>query len=156
MRDTMDIINCGNIFTNKQLYKYIKFLGTDYIPNKIVICEKRTDIFKYIKHTFISIIGYRIFQILFGQIEGIYNPSFDLAIIYVFSENDDGDDLQSKQLYSLHAITHELRHRYQVVNKLKISEKDADEFATSFVNNNSEKISKIMKWKDEWEVEEED
>jgi len=33
---------------------------------------------------------------------------------------------------------------------------DADKFATKFINRNSEAVSKIMGWKEEWTVEEED
>jgi hypothetical protein len=50
---------------------------------------------------------------------------------------------------------HELRHRYQVRNRKKVSEEDADRYASGFVNKRSGLISKIMGWKDEWEVEEE-
>ncbi len=80
-----------------------------------------------------------------------------IRYLYLFSENDDGDDKQSKQLYSIHALTHEVRHRWQIRNNYAGDEEiDADEFATKFVNQNSKIIKKIMNWDDEWEVEEED
>lgn len=150
----MQIINGANIFTNEQLQIYIQLLGEEYEPKTLIICENRKDLLKCFKYIFPNIIVGC--SILAGQIEGIYRPPFDCIMVYVFSENDDGDNLQSQQLYSLHALTHELRHRYQVKNKMKISEQDADDFATKFVNGNSGQISKIMNWSDEWEVEEED
>lgn len=149
----MNFINQENIFTTKQLWKYIKLLGNDYRPKEIVVIETRFDIIKYI---FKSLLFSRIIlEILLGKIEGLYLPILDRVYIFVFSQNDDGEDKQSKQLYSLHALTHELRHRWQKHNKLPPNEEDADEFATNFINKNSPQISRIMKWKDEWEVEEE-
>lgn len=95
---------------------------------------------------------------MLGKDEGHFYITSDLICIFVFSENDDGDNKQSYQLYSLHALCHELRHRHQWANKSKLSEdeeeKDADNFATNFMKDNSKKIKKIMKWKSEWEVEE--
>ena len=153
----MIIINNGNVFTNEQIHKVVKFLGKDYKPRKIVIYETRFDMFKHFSKCF----NFSIEE-LSGKLEGSYNQATDEAFVCVFAQDDDGDDLHSKQLYSLHALVHELRHRYQLINNFLTSaadenksEEDADRFATNFINRNSEKISKIMDWEDEWLVEEE-
>lgn len=154
----MIIINNGNVFTNEQIKKIVMFLGKDYKPGKIVIYESRFDM---IRHFF------KCFNIsmeeLLGKLEGSYDHETDTVYICVFAQNDDGDDLHSKQLYSLHALVHELRHRYQMAHNILTrdeeedkAEKDADLFATEFINKNSAKISKIMGWKEEWQIEEED
>jgi hypothetical protein len=99
-------------------------------------------------------------EILTGGLEGIYYNDSDEVHIFIFSQDDDGDDIQSHQLYSLHALLHEMRHRYHYINKIDMKETkkeiDADKFATKFINRNSEAVSKIMGWKEEWTVEEED
>jgi Zn-dependent peptidase ImmA (M78 family) len=152
----MKIINRENVFTNKQIESIIKLLGKDYKPSKIVVYETRFDMLRYYSACFnFTLEEFR------GELEGSYDQSSDTAYICIFAQTDDGDDLHSKQLYSLHALVHELRHRYQYVNNYLINndekaEKDADAFATRFVNGKSRKISKIMGWKDEWTVEEED
>ena len=96
------------------------------------------------------------FTVWLGKVEGAYIGLLDTVVIYIFSQTDDKEDIQSKQLYSLHALSRELRHRWQKQNNYKGNEEDdADQFATQFINKNSRKISKIMSWDDEWEVEEE-
>lgn len=154
----MIIINNGNIFKDEQIKKIINFLGSDYRPRKIVIYEKRFDMLRH----FLKCFNFSIEEFS-GKLEGSYNQETDTAFICVFAQTDDGDDLHSKQLYSLHALVHELRHRYQMVKGIfmddedeDMSERDADIFATNFINNNSGKISRIMGWKDEWQIEEED
>lgn len=153
----MEIINNENYITNKQLKNIIQLLGTEYKPNYIIIYETRSDVFKLgLKYP--EIISELIF-ILLGKREGIcarYNYRID---IFIFSENYDGNDKQTKQLYSIHTLLHELRHVYQLNNSKSIkttNETDADIFATNFLNSHSKQLSKIMHWKDEWEVEEED
>ena len=154
----MIIINNGNVFTDIQIKKIIRFLGKDYEPRKIVIYETRFDMLRH----YLQCYNFSIEEIK-GELEGSYDPATDTVYICVFAQNDDGDDLHSKQLYSIHAMAHELRHRYQAVKNFLTSEtdedrseKDADKFATKFVNHNARKIKEIMGWKDEWTVEEED
>ncbi|AQS58638.1 hypothetical protein [Desulforamulus ferrireducens] len=152
----MKIINRQNILTNKQIESVIKLMGKDYQPKKIFVYETRFDLIRYYPRCFnFSLEEFR------GELEGSYDPDEDTVYLCVFAQTDDGDDVHSKQLYSLHALAHELRHRYQYVNNRlfhddKKSEKDADNFATNFINRNSRKISKIMGWSQEWTVEEED
>jgi len=146
----MKIINYREFyFKEKEINKFLKLFNETYIPKTIIIYEKRVDLFKNLFS-----MGLTFFSIILGKTEGIYNPISDMISIFVFSENDDGDDKQSFQLYSLHALCHEARHRYQYNAKLDMSEEDADKFATEFMDKNSKAIKKIMKWKDEWEVEE--
>ncbi|MHB8157410.1 MAG: hypothetical protein ACYDEQ_08475 [Desulfocucumaceae bacterium] len=152
----MIILNRGNIFSDKQIQKVIKYLGYDYKPWKIVIYETRFDMLRY----FFSCFNFALEELL-GKLEGSYNQETDTVFIFVFAQNDDGDDLHSKQLYSLHALAHELRHRYQLVNNLftgesdeDASERDADLFATDFINTKAKKVSRIMGWKSEWQIEE--
>ncbi|MTI79643.1 MAG: hypothetical protein FH758_02000 [Firmicutes bacterium] len=152
----MKIINKQNIITNKQIDNIIRLLGKDYQPSKIVIYETRFDMLRYYPLCFNF-----TFEEFRGELEGSYDQYSDVVYICIYSQTDDGDDLHSKQLYSLHALCHELRHRYQYVNDFMFdddvkSEKDADKFATKTINNKSRQISKIMGWKDEWTVEEED
>lgn len=152
----MKIINNQNIITNKQIEQLVKLLGKDYRPKTIVVYETRLDIFKFFHHS----LGFSLEE-LRGDLEGTYDEADDTAAIYIFVQTDDGDDRHSKQLYSLHALVHELRHRFQYVNNFltnndEKSEQDADRFATRFINGNSRRISKIMNWPDEWTVEEED
>ena len=128
------------------------------MPKTIVIHETKADfLIKILKYPCLIL---NSAEILSGNLEGIYYSNFDEVHIFVFSQDDDGDDIQSRQLYSLHALLHELRHRYYYENKIESKEskeeKDADKFATKFINKNSEVISKIMDWEDEWTVEEED
>lgn len=154
----MTIINNGNYFTNKQLNKLMNKLDKSYMPLKLIICENRLDILKLFYNANIIIgilINFNIFMWL-GQREGVYYPYFDIVIIFVFSENDDGNNKHSKQLYSLHALLHELRHRYQCVNNKEILEDDCDNFATNFINNKSKLIANIIGWNREWTIEEEE
>lgn len=152
----MEIINGQNIITNQQIQSIINMLGKDYKPSKIIVYETKSDVLKYYPVCFnLSLAELR------GRIEGSYDESTDTVYICVFAQTDDGDDLHSKQLYSLHALAHELRHRYQAARNFltgddERSEKDADKFATNFINSNSARISRIMNWQDEWTVEEED
>ena len=152
----MKIINNQNMITNLQIEKLVKLLGKDYRPKKIVVYETRLDLFKFYPLCF----NFSLEE-LRGELEGSYDESTDTAYICIFVQTDDGDNLHSMQLYSLHALVHELRHRYQYVhNYLRRdddkSEKDADRFATRFINSNSRKISQIMNWSQEWTVEEEE
>ncbi|GBF33221.1 hypothetical protein DCCM_2320 [Desulfocucumis palustris] len=154
----MIIINRQNIIKNRQIEKVLKLLGGDYRPARLVVYETRLDVFRFF---------FKCFNLsreeLSGKLEGTYHQATDSVYVFVYAQTDDGDDLHSKQLYSLHAMSHELRHRYQYVKGLftkdedeEKSESDADRFATNFINNNSAKIKKIMGWSDEWTVEEED
>lgn len=150
----MYIINNQNIIKNEQIEKIVKALGKDYKPNKIIVYETRLDMIR-----FFSLCYNFSLEEFCGKLEGSYDPAEDIAYICIFAQTDDGDDIHSKQLYSLHALVHELRHRYQYVNNYLLdddekAERDADNFATGFINNNSRKISRIMNWKDEWTVEE--
>jgi hypothetical protein len=43
-----------------------------------------------------------------------------------------------------------------IIKIIKGSEEDCDEFATRYLDENSNFFSRVMKWEDEWEVEEED
>lgn len=152
----MKFINKQNYLTNAQLTGIIKIMGKDYRPAKIVVYETRSDLLKYYPLCFNF--SREEFN---GELEGSYDQATDTVYLCIFAQTDDGDDLHSKQLYSLHALAHELRHRYQYVNDFLTgddnkAEKDADRFATNFVNRNSRRISKIMGWLEEWTVEEED
>lgn len=152
----MKIINSQKIITSKQIERIIKILGKEYKPRRIFVYETRFDMLKFYLLSF----NFSLEEFL-GKLEGSYDASSDTVYICIFSQTDDGDDFHSKQLYSLHALAHELRHRYQEVKNLfanneEKSEKDADWFATNFINYNSKRISKIMGWEDEWLVEEED
>jgi len=157
----MQIINKENYFSNKQIDKFMSLFEKAYIPSKLIICENRLDILKICskldKSTALSILI--DITVWAGKTEAEFIEGSDTIIVYIFSQNDDGDDRQSKQLYSLHALVHELRHRYYTFNNIKISlkfeEEDCDIFATKFIRKKSKTISEIMKWKDEWEVEEE-
>ncbi len=136
-------------FTRKQIQHFLKLFDKNYIPERLIIYEKRGDLFKNLRPIGLSLLG-----VLFGRTEGTYNPSTDTVCVFVFSENDDGDDKQSFQLYALHALCHELRHRFQYKTNQVMTEEDADCFATDFMDNYSQQIKEIMKWEDEWEVEE--
>ncbi|AGL03341.1 hypothetical protein [Desulfoscipio gibsoniae] len=151
----MKIINNQNILTNKQIEAVIKLLGKDYKPRTVVVYETRLDIIKFYPLCF----NFALDEFS-GELEGIYDESSDAVYIFIFVQTDDGDDVHSKQLYSLHALVHELRHRFQaatnyLTNNDEKAEKDADQFATNFINRNSRRISKIMNWDEEWTVEEE-
>jgi hypothetical protein len=155
----MQIINSQNYITNKQFIEILKLLGTNYIPKKLIICENRKDVFNLYKwinpSNYIAII--LDFTIWRGKVEGINDSEEDLIIIYVFSQDYEEYDRQDKQLYSIHALFHETRHRWQECTSYSgDAEIDADNFATTFINKKSKKISKIMHWDDEWEVEEEE
>jgi len=156
----MIIINKENYFSNNQLGKFMSLFQKDYIPSKLIICEHRLDIPKICskldKYTALSILV--DITVWTGKTEAEYIEGSDTIIVYVFAQNDDGDDRQSKQLYSLHALVHELRHRYYTFKSIKISlnieEEDCDKFATKFIRKRSKIISNIMNWQDEWEVNE--
>ncbi|MFA9378772.1 MAG: hypothetical protein ACERKZ_18810 [Lachnotalea sp.] len=155
----MNIINNQNFITNIQLTKILALLSNQYMPHNLIICECRKDVFRLYK--FIKPIDYLLtildMTILFGKVEGINYIEQDIIIIYIFAQDYEEYDNQDKQLYSLHALFHEARHRWQkLTNYVGDEEKDADYFATTYINKNSKKISKIMNWADEWEVEEED
>jgi len=153
----MKIKNNEQYITNKQLNKILKFLGNEYKPKQIIICDNRLDIFKLgFIHCSLMLFSLRLFSILLGKVEGIYIPLFKIVCVFVFAQDYEDYNYHSKQFYSLHALLHELRHHYQYVKKSGVSESDADNFATKFLNTNSQKIKEIMGWKSEWQVEEED
>lgn len=136
-------------FKDRQIQEFLKLFHKDYIPDTIIIYEKRIDLFANL-----SPIGLSFFPVLFGRTEGFYNALSDTICLFVFAENDDGEDIQSFQLYALHALCHELRHRWQYQTNSAVSEEDADRFATDFMDRHSYAIKTIMDWEDEWEVEE--
>lgn len=150
----MKIINPQTYFSNKQLKKIIELVGSGYKPDCIVIYESRRDVIKNIfsyREVFTSFIS-----ILLGKTEGLFWQPKNRVSVFIFSENDDGDDRESKQLYSLHALLHELRHVYQEKHRINGNEEiDCDRFATNFLDVHSKEIKQIMQWKDEWTVEEE-
>lgn len=148
----MIILNSQNYFTNDQLKKILGKLGDEYDIDLLIIVENRKELFKYdgIKMTPMCLI-----QTLFSQVEGAYLPLTKTIMLFVFAQNE-YKDFQSSQLYSIHALLHELRHAYQWNKELKISEEDSDNFATRYLNKHSKFFTKIMGWEDEWEVEEED
>ncbi|KAF1086238.1 hypothetical protein SPSYN_00982 [Sporotomaculum syntrophicum] len=151
----MKIINNQNFITNRQILDIIQLLGKEYAPHTIVLYETRLDMFKFFPRCF----NFALDEFS-GQLEGVYEESTDTVYIFIFVQTDDGDDVHSRQLYSLHALMHELRHRFQAVTNYLTcddtrAEQDADQFATSFINERSRQISKIMNWPDEWTVEEE-
>ncbi len=153
---SMQIINNQNIITDKQLENIVKILGRDYKPRKMVIYESKLDMLKFYPACFNF-----TWEEFSGRLEGSFDDSSDTVYIFIYAQTDDGDDIHSKQLYSLHALVHELRHRYQYVNDSmynddEVSERDADRFATKFINKRSNQIRKIMHWDDEWTVEEEE
>jgi len=156
----MNIINKATYFTDNQLERIIELTKLNCKPDNLIICENRSDVLKSFKN--INLIRYlaHFFDLFIwlGKVEGLCHPHFNSVImIFVYSQNDDGDDILSKQLYSLHALSHELRHLWQIKNEFKGNrEDDADGFATKFVNSKSKKIAKIMGWEDEWGIEEED
>jgi len=153
----MKIKNNERYITNKQLNKIIKFLGNEYIPKQIIICENRLDILKLgFINCLLLFVSLRIIPIILGKIEGSYNHIFNRVCIFIFAQDYDDYNYHSKQFYSLHALLHELRHHYQYVKRSGISELDADYFATKFLNTKSKKIKEIMGWRNEWKVEEED
>jgi hypothetical protein len=155
----MKIINNQNYITDKQLIEILKLLGDKYIPKKIIVCENRKDVFDLYKsiNPFNYILTILDLTILLGKVEGINFSDQDIVIIYIFSQDYEEYDKQDKQLYSIHALFHETRHRWQQYTGYSgDAEIDADNFATTFINKNSKKISKIMNWEDEWEVEEEE
>lgn len=150
----MEIINNQNIITNRQISDIIQLLGQEYAPHTIVVYETRLDILKFFPRCF----NFALDEFS-GELEGVYEESTDTVYIFIFVQTDDGDDVHSRQLYSLHALMHELRHRFQTVTNYLAhdenqAEQDADQFATSFINGKSSRISKIMNWADEWTVEE--
>ena len=146
----MTIINNREFyFTKKQVKRFLNLFDRKYIPERLIIYEKRIDLFRKL-----GPVGLSLFEVLFGRTEGTYNPSTDTICVFVFSESDDGDDKQSFQLYALHALCHELRHRFQYKTNTLMTEEDADCFATEFMDKHSYQIRKIMKWEDEWEIEE--
>lgn len=154
MNYQIDYINRGTYFTSKQLDKIIKMLGSDYRPQRIIVFENRSDIIKYIH--FLDIFDFLSPSIWSGKIEGLYDLNSDQVYVFIFAQNYKEYDKTDKALFSIHALMHELRHRWQFVNsKFDDEEADADKFATFFLNDKSEKISKIMSWTSEWEVEEE-
>jgi len=155
----MKIINNQSYITDKQITDILKLLDAKYIPKKIIICENRKDVFDLYKsiHPFNYITTILDFTIWRGKVEGIYDSEEDMVIIYIFSQNYEEYDKQDKQLYSINALFHETRHRWQkYIGFCGDDETDANNFATTFINKNSKKISQIMNWEDEWEVEEEE
>lgn len=148
----MKIYNNGNYFTNEQLETILNRLGDSYRINTLYIIETRRDIRKY---GLIFLNPFDLAEILLGRLEGNFVPMSKSIMIYVYAQNE-YEDHQSSQLYSLHALLHELRHAYYHNTKEHESEDDCDSFATNYLNKHSKFFSKIMGWKDEWEVEEED
>ena len=155
----MNIKNKGTYYSNDQLSNIIKRMALKASPKELIICENRKDILHYIRRFHAADRCSILLDITIwcGKVDGIYLERSGIIMIFVFSQTADGMDNQSKQLYSLHSLAHEMRHVWQQRNNFtKDVEKDADHFATKFINTNSEYISKIMNWEEEWEVEEEE
>jgi len=151
----MKIINPQNIINNQQICGMLGILGEDYTPQSIVVYETRWDIIKFFPECYNF-----AWEELLGKLEGAYDEVTATVYLFIFVQTDDGDDVHSKQLYSLHALVHELRHRFQTATNYLTkddvrAEEDADKFATAFINQNSHRITKIMNWQDEWTIEEE-
>lgn len=146
----MEIINHREYYlSKKRIKKFLNLFEKIYRPRRIIIYEKRMDVLRNI-----GPVGLSVFEVILGKTEGLYILDTDTVCVFVFSENDDGDDQQSFQLYSLHALCHELRHRFQYKTGKPMTEEDADAFATLFMKKHARAIKKIMGWEDEWEVEE--
>ncbi len=147
----MNIYNNQKYFTNKQLNKIVDKLGAWYKIESLYIIENKHDLIRY---RLFSISVYDWLEVIQGDIEGLYLPSSKTVILFIYAQAD-YKDFQSSQLYSIHALLHELRHAYHKNKGISGSEQDCDDFATKYLNKNSKFFSKIMKWDDEWEVEEE-
>lgn len=155
----MKIVNGKRTFTNQQLTKIINKLGRKYQPALLVICDSRAELL----HHFTAVPG--LFTSLFdlslwtGKTEGFYLSKDDIVVVFTYSQTDDQEDRHSRQLYSIHALVHELYHRKQAFSRRRMTddeeEQAADRFATSFVNKQSAFLAKVMGWKDQWRMWEE-
>lgn len=154
-RKNTKFINDEKIITNKQIDNFIKLFDRDYRPKTIIIYNKRKDVFTHIFNVniFVSLTHILSFNFWKGNTEGVFNRYLDTIVLFIYTEEYDNNDLEAIQLFSLHTLTHELRHRKQIIN-MQNKEKDADDFANNIINNKSDKISRIMNWSDEWEIEE--
>lgn len=155
----MKIINRERLLLNAQLSKLIDKLGDRYRPAVLMVCETRWDLFRYFIASPQLITSLADFSLWTGKTEGFYLNTEDMVVIFPFAQTDDGEDRQSIQLYSIHALLHELYHRKQEHHGEEMSEEkeeqEADKFATSFINQQSTLIARIMGWDDEWSMWEE-
>ena len=160
MRNLMLIKNREHIISNKQLKKIIHKLGAEFQPAVLVVCENRKELLEYFVAVPYLISSLLDISLWMGKTEGFYLERGDIVVIFTYSQTDDGDDLHSHQLYSIHALLHELYHRSVSDQQLQLSDRqeecEADRFATKFINKKSRFISKVMNWEDEWSMWEEE
>lgn len=149
----MKIVNRQHKFLkDKQIQKIYSLLPKEYQPKRLIIVDTW---FYMLKYLIPCILDIRYWESLLSKYEGIYFPQFDTIFVFVYAQNYKEYNKADKKLYSIHALLHESRHRWQYVNNFQgDKERDADQFATQFVNNNSFKIFEIMRFKNEWKVEE--
>lgn len=165
----MIINNNEKMISNIQLEQIFKLLGEEYKPSKINVYEKKTTM---ILESPLNVVK------LYAKVEAFYNPLNDTLELYFYNADGSKED---KQLYTIYEMIKAVRGRYYYNDEVKdkhfnlldsvvvndtsntlelIQTEEYEylikEFAKKFMDDNSEKISDIMGWKDEWEVEEED
>lgn len=144
---------------NSQLNCLIDVLGDAYRPAVLVVCENRRDLVRYFMTMPRLLTSLADLSLWTGKTEGFYLNAGDIVVICLYAQTDDGADLHSIQLYSLHALLHELFHRRQAHQGTPMSDENeetaADQFATSYINQQSALIARIMEWDDEWTMWEE-
>lgn len=157
--DSMKIVNKGRLLLSSQLDRLINQLGDKYRPSVLVVCENRWDLFQYFITDSQLITSLADISLWTGKTEGFYLNKGDIVVIFPYAQTDGGDDRHSIQLYTLHALYHELFHRMQEHYGEPMTEEEeeaaADIFATSYINRESSLIAGIMEWEDEWSMWEE-
>ncbi|MGJ0846544.1 hypothetical protein ACR77J_07640 [Tissierella praeacuta] len=148
----MLILNKENILKNNQIQSIVNLLGHNFAPRKIVVYEKFIEDLRDDFDNLIPTIGGYVYNKTTLEIrDGKYDKFSDIAYLDTYTQ---GKTRHSKQLYSIHGLIGLLyvgkQFREQEISNC---EDEAIEFATEFVNKHSEEISKIMGWKDEWEIE---
>jgi hypothetical protein len=112
---------------------------------EVIILEKKLDILKA------KNLGHFFHFMLTVGCEGAYNCFRDSVLLKLYNlEND----IDSKKFYGIGVLMHELKHREDVMLDNEIAEEPADDYAISFLNNNSILLKDILKLKHTWKVKE--
>lgn len=147
------IFNKQNYFTNEQIQKIFKLLPETYLPRRIYIMEQPSDIDDF-KATLLLQPSY--FEILANIDETIYIPFFDWLFVFVFAQDYEDYTREDQQLYSIYSMIWACRHKFNLHKFKNEQDKNEDcrQFAKTFMDEHSAEISDIMRFEDEWEVDE--
>lgn len=172
----MKIINSGRFITNFQLEEVINLLGEEYKPELTVVFENPTEYVKYSIKNIFNIKSHEVARIAPFQSGQTVKFSILEDAIKIFLYVNIKKDKEDKQVDLIFDLVVELRLRYLLHDETNKKAKGTLElsdiittfemlnnetykgliyaFVSKFMNENSERLSEIMNWKEKYTYEE--